>query len=449
MNAGIEGQGARQSRIQRLFTLSPVRIVVILLCFMWSIPSLGLLVSSFRTPEEINTSGWWTSFGLYRDNPAYVSLKERVERSQTFAERTQGQLEDAQAAFEAGVSDEAMAEAVDEAKTELLSAVEDAQAELADAQAAMDAGEEGAEDRVAAAQASLDDAEAALAAGVDEAAIRADLEAELADAVTAAQDRANTGQEMLAEDMAALENSDEPKRFYFGSAGWRKQWTLENYRKVINANGMGNAFWNSLLVTIPSVVIPITIAAFAAYAFAWLEFPGKDLFFAAVIITMGVPLHLALIPILRMYIKVDLGGTYLGVWLAHTGFGLPLAIYLIYGYMITIPRDVMESAQIDGASSFTAFTRLIMPLSVPVIASFAIFQFLWVWNDLLVALVFLGAQADNAVLTTQLTRLVGSKGQDWELLTAGAFITTMVPLMVFFSLQRYFVRGMMAGSVKG
>ncbi|MBI5957668.1 MAG: carbohydrate ABC transporter permease [Chloroflexi bacterium] len=254
---------------------------------------------------------------------------------------------------------------------------------------------------------------------------------------------------MLETDRKALAETDEPKNFPIGSEGWRRQWTLDNYEKVVNADRMGDAFLNSLLITIPSVVIPITIAAFAAYAFAWLSFPAKDLLFALVIVAMGVPGHLALVPILRLYLRVDLGGTYMGVWLAHTGFGLPLAIYLIYGYMITIPREIMESAHIDGASAMTAFTRLILPLSIPVIAAFAIFQFLWVWNDLLIALVFLGTEAENAVLTARLSELIGSKGQDWEVLTAGAFITMLVPLIIFFALQRFFVRGLTAGSVKG
>ncbi len=287
--------GTEKSTVQRILTAAPVRVTVIILCVLWSLPTVGLLISSFRPAEDINSSGWWTMF-------------------------------------------------------------------------------------------------------------------------TGAQ----------------------PFNF-----------TLQNYNAVLSAEGMGNAFLNSFIVTVPSVVIPITIAAFAAYAFAWLKFPGRDLFFVLVVILMGVPLHTALIPILRMYTSIDLNGTFLGIWLAHTGFGLPLAVYLIYGYMITIPKDIMESAHIDGASPFTAFTQLILPLSVPVIASFTIFQSLWVWNDLLVALVYLGTEPENNVLTAKLTELVGSKGQSWELLTAGAFITMLVPLFIFFALQRYFIRGMMAGSVKG
>jgi len=227
------------------------------------------------------------------------------------------------------------------------------------------------------------------------------------------------------------------------------RWTIENYQQVLTAEGMGTAFLNSLLVTIPSVVIPITIAAFAAYAFAWLDFPGRGFFFALVVALMVVPLQTALIPVLRAYVGLDLNGTYLGVWLFHTGFGLPLAIFLLFGYISSLPGEIIESAHIDGASPFTTFTRLVLPLSVPVIASFAIFQFLWVWNDLLVALVFLGTGREVMVVTSQLSALVGERGQDWHILTAGAFVTMIVPLIVFFSLQRYFVRGLTAGSVKG
>jgi alpha-glucoside transport system permease protein len=241
---------------------------------------------------------------------------------------------------------------------------------------------------------------------------------------------------------------------------------MTNYRQVllgkdvsfVNAAGetveasgddLSTAFLNSFTVTIPATVIPILIAAFAAYGFAWMNFPGRKLFFILVVGLLVVPLQIALIPILRDYTKLDLNGTFLAIWLAHTGFGLPLATYLLFNYISTLPRDIIESAFIDGASHFTIFTRLILPLSTPALASFAIFQFLWVWNDLLVALVFIGSKPEVAVLTQRLQEMVGSRGQDWHLLTAGAFITMVVPLIVFFSLQRYFVRGLLAGSVKG
>jgi alpha-glucoside transport system permease protein len=242
--------------------------------------------------------------------------------------------------------------------------------------------------------------------------------------------------------------------------------TVDNYRQVllgkditfVNAAGeevqasgddLSTAFINSFTVTIPATVIPILIAAFAAYGFAWMKFPGRKIFFILVVGLLVVPLQIALIPILRDYTKLDLNGTFLAIWLAHTGFGLPLATYLLFNYISTLPRDIIESAFIDGASHFTIFIRLILPLSTPALASFAIFQFLWVWNDLLVALVFIGSKPEVAVLTQRLQEMVGSRGQDWHLLTAGAFITMLVPLIVFFSLQRYFVRGLLAGSVKG
>jgi len=227
------------------------------------------------------------------------------------------------------------------------------------------------------------------------------------------------------------------------------QWTLENYVDVLGSAGMAEAFVNSLIVTIPATVIPITIAAFAAYAFAWLKFPGKSFLFALVVGLLVVPIQLTLVPLLRLYGDLGLTGNFLGIWLAHTGFGLPLAIYLLYNYIATLPHEILESAAVDGASPFTTFTRLVLPLSFPALAAFAIFQFLWVWNDLLVALVFLGSGSDTAILTAQLNELVGSRGEDWHLLTAGAFVSMVVPLVVFFALQRYFVRGLLAGSVKG
>ena len=226
-------------------------------------------------------------------------------------------------------------------------------------------------------------------------------------------------------------------------------WTLANYETVLTADGLFNAFINSLVVTIPAVVIPITMAAYAAYAFAWMRFPGRSLLFAIVVGLLVVPIQMSLVPVLRMYAALDLNGTFLGVWLAHSGFGLPLAIFLLYNYISQLPGDLFESASIDGASHFQIFRELVVPLSVPALASFAIFQFLWVWNDLLVALVYLGTQEQVATLPARLNELVGTKGESWHLLTAGAFVTMIVPLTVFLLLQRYFVRGLIAGSVKG
>lgn len=246
--------------------------------------------------------------------------------------------------------------------------------------------------------------------------------------------------------------------------GFGANLTLSNYRDVLSSgsvsyeDGQGNtitrqgsnfadAVLNSLAVTIPATVIPILIAAFAAYAFAWMEFPGRRPLFIMVVALLVVPLQIALIPILRDFTSWGLYGTYVSMWLAHTSFGLPLAIYLLYNYISTLPRDIFESAYLDGATPFVTFIRLVLPLSIPALASFSIFQFLWVWNDYLVALIFLGDK--NRVVTSALAAMVGEKGQDWHLLTSGAFLSMILPLVVFFSLQRYFVRGMMAGSVKG
>ncbi len=231
---------------------------------------------------------------------------------------------------------------------------------------------------------------------------------------------------------------------FFDSATW----TISNYQVVLE-RGFANAFANTLAVSIPSVVIPITIAAFAAYAFAWMKFPGRNLLFVTVVGLMVVPLQMALIPILRVYTSIDVNGTFPAVWLAHAGFGLPLAVYLLRNYMGSLPGSVIESAQIDGADHFTIFWRLIVPLSVPVLASFAIFQFLWVWNDYLVALVFLGIEPQSRVLTVELADLAGRGEGALNLLPAAAFVTMILPLTVFFALQRFFVRGLTAGSVKG
>jgi alpha-glucoside transport system permease protein len=231
-----------------------------------------------------------------------------------------------------------------------------------------------------------------------------------------------------------------------------KQYTIQNpdgSTLVVPGQDMTLAFLNSLAVTIPSTIIPILIAAFAAYGFAWMNFPGRRFLFVMVVGLLVVPLQIALVPILRDYNTLGLNGTFLAIWLAHTGFGLALATYLLFNYIRTLPRETLESAFIDGASHFTVFTRLVLPLSVPALASFAIFQFLWVWNDYLVALVFLGNDPTFKVVTQRLADLTGTFGNDWHLLTAGAFVTMILPLVVFFSLQRFFVRGLLAGSVKG
>jgi len=246
------------------------------------------------------------------------------------------------------------------------------------------------------------------------------------------------------------------KEAIFNSGWWtaftnpQGAFTLDNYEQVLfGGDGLANAFLNTLAVTVPAVVIPILIAAFAAYGFAWLSFPGRRILFITVVALLVVPLQIALIPVLKAYLAIDLNGTFLAVWLAHAGFGLALATYLLYNYISQLPKDLIESAALDGASHFTTFRKLILPLSMPALASFAIFQFLWVWNDLLVASTFLGTDKEVQVMTQALVSMTGSRGQDWQLLTAGAFVSMILPVIVFLGLQRYFVRGMLAGSVKG
>ena len=254
-------------------------------------------------------------------------------------------------------------------------------------------------------------------------------------------------------------------------SGWwtfftNPSFTLDNYAQVLFQGSTTNPplfqfFFNSFALTIPAVVFPITLALFAAYALAWFNFRGKDTIFFIIFGLQVVPLQLTLIPLLQLFSKglviggvtliPDLGitGTFIPIWIAHTIFGLPLAVFLLHNFLSQIPRELIEAGRVDGANWFTLFSKIVLPLSVPAIASFSIFQFLWVWNDLLVGLTFGGGVKQVAPMTVRIAEMVGSRGSGWELLTAGAFVSMIVPLIVFFALQRYFVRGLLAGSVKG
>lgn len=347
---------------------------LILICFIWLLPTLGILITSFRQSQDIFNSGWWTIFPHITDvQTESIKLDPSVNVDEPF------QIEGITSTFE-----------------------------------------------------------------------------ELRQGLTLPDGRKLTwiGNKRTREIVVT-------ERHW---VGFSSNLTLENYKDVLTGkqisfrdaagneivrqgNNLGGAFLNSIAVAVPATIIPILLAAFAAFGFSWLNFPGRGLLFTIVVAILVVPLQVSLVPILQDYTKLNLNGTFLGIWLAHTGFGLPLATYLLFNYISTLPRELLEAAYIDGASNFTIFIQLILPLSVPALASFAIFQFLWVWNDYLVALVFLGEK--TRVITFALASIVGEKGQDWHLLTSGAFVSMLLPLAVFFALQRYFVRGLLAGSVKG
>ena len=239
------------------------------------------------------------------------------------------------------------------------------------------------------------------------------------------------------------------------TTGWWKSFktpftfTLDNYKNVLIAGNMARSFINSLIIAIPSTVMPIMIAAFAAYAFSWMKFPGRDALFLILIGLLVVPIQMTLIPVLRLFNHLHLTGTFFGIWLAHTAYGLPFAVYLLRNFIGELPGSLFESAFLDGASHFDIFFKLVLPTSMPAISSLATFQFLWVWNDLLVALIYLGGTPRVAPMTVTISNLVNSYGGGWELLTAAAFISMVLPIALFFSLQKYFVRGILAGSIKG
>ncbi|MBX3570693.1 MAG: carbohydrate ABC transporter permease [Rhizobiaceae bacterium] len=386
--AQASGKSAGKSFLGRF----GVHIAVLVFVTIWTIPTLGILVSSLRDKDQIIASGWWNSFSSSSQTEAgrLPAAAAQVEKDGKFL--IEGNLFDPPGSRE--VSAFGMRSA---APTEF----------------------------------------------------PAGSVADLKDGVTL---QINADGSFVMASPVAFEGDRGQRVYYAASAPPR--FTTENYESVLFSEGIGRSFINSLTVTIPATIIPILIAAFAAYALAWMRFPGRALLIAVVIGLLVVPLQMTLIPLLQLYNGVALffgvpSKTYLGIWLAHTGFGLPFAIYLLRSYMAGLPRELMESARIDGASDFEIFIKIVLPLSFPVLASFAIFQFLWVWNDLLVAMVFLGSGSDQLVLTGKLNALLGSRGGDWEILTTSAFVTIIVPLIVFFSLQRYFVRGLLAGSVKG
>jgi len=391
------------NKINRFLAGLPTHVVVIAVCLLWLLPAFGLLVTSLRPFQDINDTGWWTVLSAPKGMADYTASCAACHG------------DDGKLIATADLTD-----------PELIGKYPRSLQLMAMLRKEID-GKPHMEDLP----------------------------------VPEAQQAAD-----IANYLRRISNIENPPRFtasnyvdalvgYRGTTTYAKDCAAGaqsldlkcNIRDLLNPRGMGRAFLNTLAVALPATVLPILFAAFAAYAFSWLHFRGRMALFAVLVGLQVVPLQMTLVPISRIYAQVGLNGTFLGVWLFHTGFGLPYAIYLMRNFLGSLPRDLFESAYLDGASHWTAFHRLALPLSVPAIASLGIFQFLWVWNDLLVALVFLGGK--NPVLTYQISNMVTSLGAGWHLLTAAAFISMLLPMIVFFSLQRFFVRGLLAGSVKG
>jgi alpha-glucoside transport system permease protein len=369
-----------------------VHISAVLLVALWLFPTAGLLVSSFRTADQISNSGWW--------NALFESEQNLVIRA---ADPEENRVEQGDFYFVEG-------SLFDEGSESVISVWGTSSREIN----IYKAGE----------TADLGDGETFT------------LEAN-GDYVWSGKDDQISGR---AQRVFATATS--PPEFTFG-----------NYDQILfsgsNTDNMAKAFFNTLTVTIPATIIPIVVAAFAAYALAWMDFPGRALLIAIIVGLLVVPLQLALIPLLKLHLNIGIGKGYLGTWMAHTGFGLPLAIYLLRNYMIGLPRDIIENAKVDGATDFQIFSKIVLPLSFPALASFAIFQFLWTWNDLLVAKVFLiDSTGETTVMTAQIVELLGTRGGNWEILATAAFVSIAVPLAVFFAMQRFLVRGLLAGSVK-
>ncbi|WP_439143189.1 carbohydrate ABC transporter permease [Planktotalea sp.] len=368
-----------------------VHISVLALVLLWLFPTVGLFVSSFRTTDQIASSAWWKS--LF---PTEQSVTLRTAAPDAMVQEgnlfvVQGQL------FEEGV-----------------------EAEIS-------------------------------VWGVSSRAIDTNVPGDTVELRNGAKVTVEIDGAYRLESAEALTGARGSRIFV--TAETPPKFTFDNYRLMLfdenNLEGMAKAFFNTLTVTIPATIIPIVIAAFAAYALAWMEFPARAILVAFVVGLLVVPLQLALIPLLKLHLGIGIGKGYLGTWLAHTGFGLPLAIYLLRNYMVSLPRDIIENARVDGATEFQIFTKIILPLSFPALASFAIFQFLWTWNDLLVAKVFLiDATGQTTVMTNQIVELLGTRGGNWEILATAAFVSIAVPLAMFFAMQKYLVRGLLAGSVK-
>jgi alpha-glucoside transport system permease protein len=390
-----------RERINKLLNRLPTHMIIILTMLIWIVPTLGLLVTSLRPPEAVRNTGWWTVFTPQNAGGPYAQYCAECH----------------------GADGKAIPQA-DLTNPELIAKYPRSLQLLALLRKDINGQPHMGDNPLPSPQ-------------------------EAAEIATYLREGEQTGSQFTFNNYIDALVGYRGENTYRAdcAAGTQPPDLRCDLSDILNPRGMGRAFINSLLVTIPATIIPILFAALAGYAFAWLDFKGRFLLFALLVGLQVVPLQMTLVPISRFYAQAGLNGTFLGVWLFHTGFGMPYAIYLMRNFLGSLPKDLFESAYLDGASHWTAFYQLVIPLAMPAIASLAIFQFLWVWNDLLVALVFLGGT--TPVMTYQISNMVTSLGSGWQVLTAAAFLSMLLPMIVFFSLQRYFVRGMLAGAVKG
>ena len=402
------------SRLNRFFRNLPLNLSIVVLCVLWIVPTLGVFVTSFRSREAVRTTGWWTVF-----SPPPVEGKVEYTKYCASCHGDDGKMIPT-----ADLSDPQLVAQYPRSNRLLVVLKKEINGKphLIDPQ---------------------------LPSSPNEAL------ATLAPILSYMQTLSGTGGSAQ-EYKLTLRNYADALVGYKGTQDYLTDCQEKvpsalaqfncNISDVLGPEGMGRAFINSMIVSIPAALLPILFAAFAAYAFAWMDFTGRQWIFAILVGLQVVPLQMALVPMARLYSQMGLQSSFVGIWLFHTGFGLPYAIYLMRNFMGGLPREVFESIYIDGANHWTAFWQLALPLSVPAIASLGIFQFIWIWNDFLVAKIFL---TSHPVLTVQITNLIDPRGGNWHILTGAAFLSFIVPMLVFFGLQRFFVRGLIAGSVKG
>jgi len=368
------------------------QIILLIFVIVWIIPTFGLLISSFRDKDLLATSGWWTSLFTTEINEIYRTAGYESQFNENNNYIIKGNLFNAKSGKKIksfGITSKNINEFL-----------------------------------------------------INQEAIFKD----------GSKIKVSENGDYIWKSQIAFENKKGKRVFITASSP--PKFTLNNYKEVLLNEGVGQAFINTLAVAIPSTVIPLIICSFFAYALSWMRFFGKDLLLATVIASLVVPLQMSLIPLLSFY--NDIGNlfnisskSYPGVWMAHTGFGLASTTFLLRNFIKSLPHEMIEAARVDGANHYDIFKKIILPLSIPAFASVFILQFMWVWNDLLVGLVFLDQVPSEIIITAKLRELLGSRGENWEILTTGAFVSMTVPLLIFFLLQRYFIRGLVAGSVKG